>query len=271
MSRVDCNSLCLKALAMAKLSKQERRARIKIVQTSERAELLASMPLSPQQLNSLLDYLDANLKSCDHTTKLTDIFLHVEKLNKDCVLPWLADHGGYCDCEVLYNLDDLAASFRERPVAPKPKPKTKRAARDLTTLTGWDFNAVSQPWRIANLYAANEPLTIQMGKKGGCTITVVESPMPPGNKMSDEYWTALWYARTELPQKSPIRVTHAALDLPDHLQPTLVQTSGWIPVFCWIVPDDQEWYIEVRTELNRQQGDLPQVARFVTQLATNES
>ncbi|MFM7932159.1 MAG: DUF2695 domain-containing protein, partial [Pirellula sp.] len=59
------------------------------------------MPLSPQQLNSLLDYLDANLKSCDHTTKLTDIFLHVEELDKDRVLPWLADHGGYCDCEVL--------------------------------------------------------------------------------------------------------------------------------------------------------------------------
>ncbi len=255
---------------MAKLSKEERKARVKQWQAVERAELVASMPLSSQQLNSLLDYLDANLQSCDHTTKLTDIFLHVEKLDKERVLPWLADHGGYCDCEVLYNLDDLAQSFHDRSVTPKPKPNTKLAARNLNTLTGWDFSALRPPWRIANLYAADEPLRIQMGKKGGCTITVVESPMPEGNRMSDDYWSDLWYARTELPEKSPIRVTHAAMDLPNDLQSTLVQTSGWIPVLCWIVPKGQEWYLELRTELNRQQGDLPQASQLVARLAGNE-
>ena len=256
---------------MAKLSKEERKARIQQWQSAERAELVASMPLLPEQLNSLLDYLDANLKSCDHTTKLTDIFLHVEKLDKHRVLPWLADHGGYCDCEILYNLEDLAESFREQPIPAKPKPKTKRAARDLTTLTGWDFVGLPQPWRIGNLYAGNEPLKLQMGKKGGCTITVVESPMPPGDKMCDDYWSALWYARTELPAKSLIQVMRAALDLPDNLQSTLVHTSGWIPVYCWVVPKNQQWYLEIRTELNRQNGDFPQVAKLVTRLATSEA
>lgn len=254
---------------MAKLSKEDRRARVKQWQAADRTDLVASMPLSPEQLNSLLDYLDANLKSCDHTTKLTDIFLHVGKLDKDRVLPWLADHGGYCDCEVLCNLEDLAESFRERPNPPKPKPKTKRAARDLTTLSGWDFAGIPQPWRIANLYAANEPLTLQMGKKGGCTITVLDLPMAPGDQLSDDYWSELWCARTELPQKSPIHVTRVALDLPDYLQSTLVQTSGWIPVYCWVVPSNQQWHLEIRTELNRQKGDLPQVATLITKLATN--
>ncbi len=256
---------------MAKFSKEERKARVKQWQDAERTELVASMPLSAQQLNSLLDYLDANLKSCDHTTKLTDIFLHVEKLDKDLVLPWLADHGGYCDCEVLCNLDDLANSFRQRPTPSKPKPKTKRAARDLTSVTGWNLNALPQPWRIANMHSADEPLKIQMGKKGGCTITLVESPMPPGDPMSDDYWSALWYARTELPMKWPIRITRAALDLPNNLQSTLVQSSGWIPVYCWIVPENQGWYLEIRTELNRQKGDLPQVADLVSQLQTYEA
>ncbi|MFU7561637.1 DUF2695 domain-containing protein [Stieleria sp. JC731] len=113
---------------MAKLSKKQRKARLQKWQAAERTDLVASMPLSPQQLNLLLDYLDANLKSCDHSTKLTRCFLQVEKLDKDGVLPWLADHGGCCDCEVLYNLEDLAESFRERPIPPKPKPKTKQVA-----------------------------------------------------------------------------------------------------------------------------------------------
>ena len=254
---------------MAKLSKEERKARLKQWQAAERTDLVASMPLSPQQLNSLLDYLDANLTSCDHTTKLTDIVLHVEELDKERVLPWLGDHGGYCDCEVLYNLEGLAESFRERAIPPKPQ--TKRVARDLATVTGWDFADLPQPWRIANLYVANEPLKLQMGKKGGCTITVVESPLAAGDQMSDDYWSALWYARTELPQKSPIQVTRAALDMPEHLQSTLVQTSDWLPVYCWLVSNNPQWHLEIRTDLNRQNGDLPQVAKLVTQLATGEA
>lgn len=254
---------------MAKLSKEERKARVKQWQAAERTELVASMPLSPEQLKSLLDYLDANLKNCDHTTKLTSIFLDIEKLEKNRVMPWLADQGGNCDCEVLYNLEDLAEFFCERPNPLNPKPKTKSAARDLTTLTGWDFAGLPQPWRIANLYRSNEPLILQMGNKGGCSITVVESSMAPGDQMSDDYWSALWYARTELPQKSPILVTRAALDLPDDFQSILVQTSGWLPVYCWVVPNNQLWHLEIRTELNRQNGDLPQVAKLITQLATH--
>lgn len=185
---------------MAKLTKEERKARVRQWQAAERTELVASMPLSPVQLNLPLDYLDANLKSCDQTTKLTDIFLHVEKLAKDRELPWLAEQGGYCDCEVLYNLDDLAESFGGRPIPPKPKQKSNRDARDLSTITGWDFGALSRPWRIANVYAADEPLKLEMGKKAGCTITVAESHMVPADQASDDHWSALWYARTELPQ-----------------------------------------------------------------------
>lgn len=68
---------------------------------AERNHVVAGMPLSPDQLHRLMDYLDSNLKACDHTTRLTAIFLHVEHLEKDTVLSWLGEYGGYCDCEVL--------------------------------------------------------------------------------------------------------------------------------------------------------------------------
>ena len=120
---------------MARLSKEERKRRVKIIRAAERTGELASMPMTLQQLSKLLDYLDANLKSCDQTTKLTSIFLQVERLDESCVLPWLAEHGGYCDCEVLCNLEDFAESFHERPIPPIPQPKKKRARRDLSTKT----------------------------------------------------------------------------------------------------------------------------------------
>src|SRR5947209_8681117 len=104
----DCN---LTSLATSSsrivMDKHQRKTAVKRWKHAERADLLLGMPLTPEQLNRLLDYLDANLKSCDHTTKLTAIFLNEENLDRDKVLPRLAEHGGYCDCEVLANLEDL--------------------------------------------------------------------------------------------------------------------------------------------------------------------
>src|SRR6516225_8220645 len=161
------------------MDKQQRKAALKQWKHAERADLVAGMPLSPEQLHRLLDYLDAHLKACDHTTRLTAIFLHVEQLDKDTVLSWLGEHGGYCDCEVLANLTDLDDSLQ----APAPVPrivtrqKQNRTPRDLVTVTGWNFSNLPTPWRVANLYAPSEPLKLELGKKGGCSIKIIESPL----------------------------------------------------------------------------------------------
>jgi len=228
------------------------------------------MPIPLDRLIELLEHLDGHLESCDHSLRRTRGHLKDQGLNPDSILPWLAEHGGYCDCEVLANVGELAESLRERPRPARPSPAPKRPARDLTTLTGWNLQNLPKPWQVANLYNADQPLTLQMGKKAGCSITLMESPLPPGDPHQDEYWTAFWLARTKLPPKTPFRVTRDALKLPASLRSTLVQTAGWIPVYCWITSEDPRWYLEVQTELNRQQGDLPQVAALVTRLASGQ-
>jgi hypothetical protein len=254
------------------MDKQQRKAALKQWKHAERADLVAGMPLSPEQLHRLLDYLDANLKACDHTTKLTAIFLHVEQLDKDTVLSWLGEHGGYCDCEVLANLTDLDDSLQAPPVpriiAPK---KQNRTPRSLDTVAGWSLANLPAPWRVANLYAADEPIRLTLGKKDGCTITIVESPMPPGDQSSNAYWSSLWYARTELPPRGAIQVTHGAMALPAGLGSTLVRTPSWIPVYCWVVPAAKSWHLEIRTELNRCAGDLPHITSLISCLAGGQA
>src|SRR6185369_14451153 len=124
------------------MDKQQQKALLKQWKHVERADLLAGMPLSPEQLHRLLDYLDANLKACDHTTKLTAIFLHVEQLENDKVLSWLGEHGGYCDCEVLANLADLDDSLQAPPTVPRivVRQKQNRTPRSLDTVTGWSLS-----------------------------------------------------------------------------------------------------------------------------------
>ncbi|HEV3145753.1 MAG TPA: DUF2695 domain-containing protein [Gemmataceae bacterium] len=255
------------------MDKQQRKAARKQWKHAERADLLAAMPLSPQQLHRLLDYLGANLKGCDHTTKLTAIFLHVELLDMDKVLSWLGEHGGYCDCEVLANLADLDDSLQAPPPVPRivTRQKHNRTARNLDSVTGWNLSNLPAPWRVANLYAPSEPVKLELGKKGGCSIKIVELPLPFEDQAPDEFWVGLWYERTGLPPKAALQVTHGALTLPDGFESTLVRTPSWIPVYCWVVPATKSWYLEIRTELNRCAGDLPQISSLISRLARGQA
>ena len=251
------------------MDKQKRKAALKQWKHAEGANLLAGMPLAPEQLHRLLNYLDANLKACDHTTKLTTIFLHVEHLERDKVLSWLADRGGYCDCEVLANLADLDDSLRTPPPVPRivTRQKQTRTPRSLDTATGWNLSKLPTPWRVANLYAHDEPVKLELGKKGGCSIEFIDSQLPSGEQSSDEFWAGLWYDRTKLPPRGAMQVTHGVLSLPDGFASALVRSRSWNPVYCWVVPATNLWHLEIRTELNRCAGDLPQISSLITCLA----
>ncbi|MCA0314843.1 MAG: DUF2695 domain-containing protein [Candidatus Melainabacteria bacterium] len=63
--------------------------------------------LSPDNLESLGVFLDGELakSSCDHSLRLTKSWLasHITS-NQAHVLEALRKSGGYCDCEVLFNV-----------------------------------------------------------------------------------------------------------------------------------------------------------------------
>lgn len=240
----------------------------------DRTELTATMPIESERLHRLLDYLDANLTACDHTTRLTKAFLQAEQCDVGIVLPWLAEQGGCCDCEALANLDDLDEILQSPPrhavpagASDKPSAKQQRTSRSLQTAAGWDLSKLPAPWRITNLYVADQPLQIQLGKKSGCTIQIVEAPLLAGDRTSDDYWSNLWYARTELPAKGPLQVERGVLKLPKGLESLLVRSPHWTPVYCWIVPESDDWYLEVQTESNRYRGDFPQIAALIAILS----
>jgi hypothetical protein len=254
------------------MDKQSRRAAIKQWKLAERGDLVAGMPLSPEQLHRLLDFLDANLRVCDHTTKLSGIFLHVEQLDKNKVLSWLGEHCGFCDCEVLANLVDLDESLQKPLQVPRiiARQKLNLTQRNLDTIAGWNLSTLPAPWRVANLYLAHESIQLRLGKKDGCTIAIVESSMPSGNQSSDEYWSRLWYARTELPQRGTLQVIHGPLALPEGFDATLVRSPLWNPVFCWVKPNDKSWHLEAKTSTNRSAGDLSQISSLISYLMAGQ-
>lgn len=68
-----------------------------------------SLPMSRDNFKKLFDYLDTALndKGCADTNALTKSFLEqIGASNLDGILEWLADKGGYCDCEILANVEE---------------------------------------------------------------------------------------------------------------------------------------------------------------------
>lgn len=68
-----------------------------------------SLPMDRNVFEKLFDDLDHQLgkMSCDDTNTLTAAFLKKNKImNMEHVLSWLAENGGYCDCEILANVEE---------------------------------------------------------------------------------------------------------------------------------------------------------------------
>ncbi len=88
----------------------ERRRNIKR-QLREKAnlEFERSLPVSREIFKNIFDFIDMYLSEneCDDTLKLTREFLEENQItNTDEVVGWLQNNGGYCDCEVLYNVEE---------------------------------------------------------------------------------------------------------------------------------------------------------------------
>ena len=98
------------SLNMPDKSEKERRKQImNDLRQKADEEFEASLPISRDIFKQLFDHLDTELskKGCDDTSSLTQDFLKQHEINNiDAVLTWLSEYGGYCDCEILANVED---------------------------------------------------------------------------------------------------------------------------------------------------------------------
>lgn len=96
---------------MSNEDKKETRKDIKRrIRENERQRQLDEIPLHETVLRQLFDYIDSELKNtgCDHTLRHSVTFLEKSKVpHIDQVISWLNDNGGYCDCEVIANVEQV--------------------------------------------------------------------------------------------------------------------------------------------------------------------
>jgi hypothetical protein len=91
----------------SKSESQRRKALAREAVQREQESAEARMPISKAHLAQLFDHLDIALEvGCDHSFRFTLAFLQANELPQGSIIPWLGEYGGFCDCEVLANVED---------------------------------------------------------------------------------------------------------------------------------------------------------------------
>ena len=104
---VNRNSRCGCLQTRNQEEKRRRAALVQAMVAEDTKKAIEEMPISLAHLGQLFDYLDLALEvGCDHTPKITIAFLNENKLSQNIILPWLQEQGGYCDCEILANVEE---------------------------------------------------------------------------------------------------------------------------------------------------------------------
>ena len=88
-------------------SKDEKRKLLREWKAQEREDAEKMLPTAKEVLLKLFDHLDQKLtrEGCDHTLRFTLAWAAGEGLDGDRIAAWTREYGGFCDCEVLANVE----------------------------------------------------------------------------------------------------------------------------------------------------------------------
>lgn len=90
------------------MDKNERKKILKELKEKKKAEFDKSLPMSRDLFEELFEFLDEQIgqNGYNHSVEIMTSFLNKRKISSEPVLNWLEEHGGYCDCEVLMNVEN---------------------------------------------------------------------------------------------------------------------------------------------------------------------
>lgn len=91
-----------------KMDKAEKKRLLKNWKDAEKEKFEDTIPMPREKFKELFDYLDDQLETndCIHDLRLTVEFLNNHQIPVEPVIEFLQSNGGYCDCEVLMNVED---------------------------------------------------------------------------------------------------------------------------------------------------------------------
>ncbi|MDO4228665.1 MAG: DUF2695 domain-containing protein, partial [Capnocytophaga sp.] len=229
----------------------------------------ASLPMDEKLFVKLFEFLAKNLakKPCKHTLHHTNNFLLAWQKPSAQIFPWLHDHGGYCDCEVLNNVAEYF--YYQDNTWDEPYELTqdeqelfskKQKIKSVNTDFGFAINSVPAPWQL--LESVNDTpkaYYFQMGKKmSGCYIKVIHQSLD--NELhNDDFFIKLYNAALSKTDEK-LSIERGEWERFYWLSVTY-QNSTVAKV--WAIPKaNAHYHLLMTSELPRIKGDLKELEKL---------
>ena len=253
--------------------KRKRKEARKILTQKELDDFRASLPMEEKCFLVLFDYLEKVLQECpcDHSLRHTTHFLSENKVpDPEKVITWLTSHGGYCDCEVLYNVEEqfdyLGHTSNEAPLKLNKLEENilekKKKINALPSEYDFPFSTVSAPWKLSQKETHGKPeYLLQLGKGFNACIAMLKLDFPKEKLSQEDYFLSQWKVFTGI--KSPKGLEQETLEAGAY-QYMVVKSKEYTPVIVFVIPKaDKRGYLVVQTELSRYRNDLKEIERLL--------
>jgi hypothetical protein len=231
-------------------------------------EFRQNLPIDEVLFPKLFDFLDTELEKngCNHSPFITKSFLQKNSISNIIeVTEWLAKNGGYCDCEILANVEDLFEYLNPPKIKTIPEQNThKRKISSLKTDFNFCIEKIPSPWNLIEITSTdNKEYLFQIGKSNNCTVNL-QSDFS-SLQHDDAIWIKLWVNETKLNYNLANLCTER-FEIGNY-SAIIVKTKDWAPVKIWCTKkDDPQWFLKMNTELNRYKGDLKEFEKLLNSI-----
>ena len=193
--------------------KKKRKEARKVLVQKELDDFRASLPMEEKHFVALFHFLEKALQEhpCNHTLGNTTLFLTEKKVpDPEKVITWLTSHGGYCDCEVLYNVEEQfdysGHTSNEAPLKLNKLEKNilekKKKINALPSEYDFPFSTVPAPWKLSQKEAqGKQEYLLQLGKGFNACIAMLKLDFPKEKLPEEGYFLSQWKVFTGI--KSP--------------------------------------------------------------------
>ena len=253
--------------------KKKRKEARKVLAQKELDDFRSSLPMEEKRFVALFHFLEKALQEhpCNHTLGYTTLFLTENKVSDpEKVISWLTSHGGYCDCEVLYNVEEqfdyLGHASSEAPLKLNKFEENilekKKKINALPSEYDFPFSTVPAPWKLSQKEAqGKQEYLLQLGKGFNACIAMLKLDFPKEKLSEEGYFLSQWKAFTGI--KTPKGLEQEILEAGAY-QYIVVKSKEYTPVIVFVIPkENKRSYLIVQTELSRYRNDLKEIERLL--------
>ena len=240
----------------------------KVYKERELKAFKESLPMKEVDFFPLFDFLDSELQKngCQHDFSLLESYCKEKGLDFSVLAEWLKEQGGFCDCEILANVEEQF-EYLTKPT-PKIQPKATQTVQrqkldTLTTDFGFSIKRVPVPWiLVATSQGDKTTYQFQIGKKSDFPVTL-ESDFPVDELSNDKFLHNYWSTKTELDRELEFAIGRHSIQGFEIVQ---VRTKRWAPIFLFAYKQGTKWCLVLRTETARVRNDVKELERLLKEV-----